>query len=450
MIPAAGAVIQIIMVLISQVHDPRLPLVAFPGLISDNSDNLPVYGYEVVNTYPHDPDAFTQGLIYRDGYMYEGTGLYGESTLRKVVFESGTILKVRHLDSGYFGEGVTIYHDTIRQLTWRNDVGFVYIEGDTFECIDTFSYTTEGWGLTHNDTCLIMSDGTPIIRFLDPETYQEIGQITVTAEGVDVQRLNELEYVQGMIYANVWYSDSIAVIDPANGHVLCWIDCTDILSSPPNVLNGIAFDPIDVRLFVTGKLWPSLFEIKVDPINYPPRITDFFPPPPCSISTDSTLFLGISATDPDPQDSLSYVWIIDGLIDTSAHDSTYSYDRAEPTVDTITALVSDGMYQDSVTWVVCVSLVGIEQHTLSCPGFDIFIPNPCFPDARITYSLATLDHVKITIYDITGRKVATVIDRLQGRGIYSFQRGNAMGPGIYFFRCKIGNKTRIYKRVFIE
>lgn len=450
MIHSTAAIMQMIIVLTTQVPDLFVSPIPCADLPENSGDSLPVYGYQVINTYPHDPDAFTQGLIYMDGYLYEGTGLYGESTLRKVVFESGTIIKIHYLDSEYFGEGVTIYHDTIHQLTWRNDVGFVYIEGDTFECIDTFSYTTEGWGLTHDDTWLIMSDGTPVIRFLDPVTHQAIDEITVTAEGVTVERLNELEFIQGMIYANVWYSDSIAVIDPANGHVVCWIDCTGLLSSPPNVLNGIAFDPVNVRLFVTGKLWPTLFEIEVDPINYPPVITNSFPSSPCSITTDSVLLLGISVEDPDPQDSLVFIWQVNGIVDTFAHDSTYLFSRTEPTIDTITALVTDGMYRDSVSWIVHVSLVGIEQERVSLPRFDVFIPNPFLPGARVTYALAAPDHVLITVYDVTGRKVATLVDRLQGSGTHRLCPGNAMTPGICFFRFVVGNEICVFKRILVD
>lgn len=450
MICEAAAIMQIALALASQVPDPMAPPVSFSGPSRESGESLPVYGYEVINTYPHDSSAFTQGLIYKDGYMYEGTGRYGESTLRKVVFESGTIIKIRHLDSQYFGEGVTIYHDTIQQLTWTSQLGFMYVEGDTFECIDTFSYATEGWGLTHNDTCLIMSDGTPVIRFLDPVTHQVIRQITVRAESVDVYDLNELEYIQGMIYANVWYSDSIAVIDPANGHVAGWIDCSGILSSPPNVLNGIAFDPAGVRLFVTGKFWPALFEIKADPINYPPRITEFFPASPCSIAPESKLLLGISATDPDPQDSLSYAWKINGLIDTSAHGTIYAYNSAEPATDTVTAIVNDRMYRDSVIWIVHVSSTDFEQCTMANPGFDILIPNPCCHDASLKYSLAVPAHVTIAVYDVAGRKTEVLVDDMQHSGAHRVHFTTAMVPGVYFFNINIGGETRKYKRVYVE
>jgi len=412
-------------------------------------DSLPVYGYQIINEYPHDTDAFTQGLCYKDGFLYEGTGLYGESSLRKIDLSTGTVLKIHLLESQFFGEGVAIHQDTIRQLTWRNDTGFIYVEQDTFMCIGGFPYTTEGWGLTNNDTCLIMSDGTPIIRFLDPHTYQVIGQITVTAESVEIQRINELEYIQGKIFANVWYSDSIAVIDPDNGQVLYWIDCTGLLSSPPNVLNGIAFDPVNIRLFVTGKLWPTVFDITADPINYPPQIIGYYPNPPCSITTDSSLQLYVSAIDPDPQDSLSFTWQVNGIIDTTAYETTYVYTRTTPAIDTISAHVTDGMYSDSITWIVYVSSVGIKQQETSKIRFDIRIPNPYVRDKTITFALSCPHHVKITVYDVLGRETEEIIDENFGSGTYcvGFKRINV--PGVYFLYIQIDDEEYIRKVIFI-
>jgi len=161
------------------------------------SDSIPVYGYTIVNTYPHDSGAFTQGLIYENGSLYEGTGLYGQSSLRRVELETGDVLKIRDLGSQYFGEGITMYGDRIIQLTWQNGIGFVYEEHSGFDLIGSFFYSTEGWGLTHDDTSLIMSDGTSNIYYLDPDTYSPIGSIDVTADGVPVLELNELEYIQG-------------------------------------------------------------------------------------------------------------------------------------------------------------------------------------------------------------------------------------------------------------
>jgi glutamine cyclotransferase len=236
------------------------------------ADGIPVYGYDLVSTFPHDPNAFTQGLVYHDGFLYEGTGLYGGSSLRKVVLETGEVLLRYNLVSIYFGEGVTIYDGLIYQLTWLNHVGFVYVETDSFELTDTFSYPTPGWGLTHDDASLIMSDGTDKLYFLDPVTFDEVGRVYVTADGSPLDSLNELEYIDGYVYANILESDSIAIIEPETGAVVAWLDLAGILPpgdllASPGPLNGIAFDPDSVRLFVTGKRWPSLFEIYVDPLN---------------------------------------------------------------------------------------------------------------------------------------------------------------------------------------
>jgi len=237
-----------------------------PGcLIPGNSDVIPVYTYNITNTYPHDRDAFTQGLVFEDGVLYDGTGLYGQSTLRRVELETGAILQIRELPDQFFGEGITIYGDKIIQLTWQSNVGFVY-DKNSFELLQQFNYSTEGWGITHDETCLIMSDGTSTLHFLDPQTFEEISQLEVFANDDPVTRLNELEYVQGEIYANVWQTDRIARISPATGRVVGWIDLEGILtaedlSEPVDVLNGIAYDADTDRLFVTGKLWPKLFEI---------------------------------------------------------------------------------------------------------------------------------------------------------------------------------------------
>jgi len=235
----------------------------FPG----NSDVIPVYTYNIVNTYPHDRSAFTQGLVFEDGFLYEGTGLYGQSTLRRVELETGDILQIRGLPDQFFGEGITVYGNEIIQLTWQSNVGFVY-DRNSFELLQQFNYSTEGWGITHNGTCLIMSDGTSTLHFLDPQTFEEISQLAVFANDDPVTRLNELEYVQGEIYANVWQTDRIARISPATGRVIGWIDLEGILtaedrSEPVDVLNGIAYDADTDRLFVTGKLWPKLFEIEL-------------------------------------------------------------------------------------------------------------------------------------------------------------------------------------------
>jgi glutamine cyclotransferase len=225
-----------------------------------------VFGYTVVRSYPHDPQAFTQGLIYRDGVLYEGTGLNGRSGIRKVKLETGEVLQFSALDSRYFGEGITDWNGSLIQLTWRSEIGFVYDKA-SFQQTKTFSYHGEGWGLTHDGTHLIMSDGTSELRLLDPGTFKETGRITVRDAGARVERLNELEYVKGEILANIWETDRIVIISPKNGRVTGWVDMSGLLTpterAATDVFNGIAYDIGHDRLFVTGKLWPKLFEIKL-------------------------------------------------------------------------------------------------------------------------------------------------------------------------------------------
>jgi glutamine cyclotransferase len=228
----------------------------------------PTFGYRVVGAYPHDSKAFTQGLLWDRGELLEGTGLYGQSSLRRVDLETGQVRQNRRLAKEYFGEGVTLLGQRIFQLTWRAGKGFVY-DRDSFELLRTFTFPGEGWGLATDGRRLIMSDGTDTLRFLDPENLRETGRLPVHDGGTPVSRLNELEYVRGEIYANVWMSDRIAVISLESGRVSRWIDLKGILSplrrDKKKVLNGIAFDPEKERLFVTGKLWPRLFEIEITP-----------------------------------------------------------------------------------------------------------------------------------------------------------------------------------------
>jgi glutamine cyclotransferase len=223
------------------------------------------YTYQVVNVYPHDEAAFTEGLVFEDGTLYEGTGLYGQSTLRRVELETGGVAQLYSLPDGFFGEGITIFEDKIVQLTWKSGKGFVY-DKNTFELLQTFEYPTEGWGITYNGSALIMSDGTATLYFLDPETFQTIGEVEVHDEE-PVPSLNELEYIHGMVYANIWQEDKIAIINPETGHVTGWIDLAGISISEKvgNVLNGIAYDQNGDRLFVTGKLWSKLYEITLVP-----------------------------------------------------------------------------------------------------------------------------------------------------------------------------------------
>lgn len=230
--------------------------------------SVPIYGYEVVRSYPHDRSAFTQGIIFRNGVFYEGTGLNGRSTLRKVKPETGEVLQVKPLGPEYFGEGITDWKGSLVQITWKNEIGFVY-DMNTFERTKTWPYTGEGWGLTHDDTRIIMSDGTSALRFLDPVTFKETGRITVRDAQGPVEELNELEYVKGEIFANVWRTERIARISPKDGHVTGWIDLSGLLTpaerAGTDVLNGIAYDAAGDRLFVTGKLWPRVIEIKLVP-----------------------------------------------------------------------------------------------------------------------------------------------------------------------------------------
>ncbi len=228
----------------------------------------PIYGYRIVNVYPHDPKAFTQGLIFEDGVLYEGTGLYGKSELRKTELETGKILKSLRLPAQYFGEGITIWKKEIIQLTWREKKGFVYGK-ETFDLAREFSYPTEGWGLTHDDKNLIMSDGSSYLYFLNPQSFKQTGRIEVIDNGFPVANLNELEYVRGKILANVWLTNRIAIISPDTGAVEAWLDLSALTHtlrlSKGNVLNGVAYDSEHDRLFVTGKFWPELFEIQIVP-----------------------------------------------------------------------------------------------------------------------------------------------------------------------------------------
>jgi glutamine cyclotransferase len=253
---------------------PPAPTATVAPLVSPLQSPIPTpavagsYGYEVVATYPHDREAFTQGLVYDDGVLYESTGLNGRSSLRKVNLQTGEVLQRRDLDPQYFAEGLALFNGQLIQLTWQSNKGFVY-DKTTFEPLREWSYPTEGWGLTHDGKQLIMSDGSATLRFLNPETFAVEREVTVTDGEQPVVRLNELEYVNGEVFANVWQTDLVARVDPQTGRVLGWIDLSGLLSPAErqgaDVLNGIAYDPAGDRLFVTGKLWPKLFEIKLVP-----------------------------------------------------------------------------------------------------------------------------------------------------------------------------------------
>ena len=240
-----------------------------------NTGPVPVDTYEVVKSYKHDGDAFTQGLVVHNGVFYESDGEYGESNVRKVEIESGKVLQKQDLAEDYFAEGLTILNDKIYQITWRENTAFQY--DLNLKLIREFRYPTEGWGLTNDGTNLIMSDGSQVLRFINPNNFETIRIIEVTDEkGKRIEKLNELEYVKGEIWANVWHSEEIgkpnhiARIDPQTGKLLGWIDLQgispdDVKRDSENVLNGIAYDAASDRLFVTGKNWKSIFEIKVKP-----------------------------------------------------------------------------------------------------------------------------------------------------------------------------------------
>jgi len=227
------------------------------------------YGYRLVKSYPHGRSAFTQGLEYRDGFLYEGTGLVGRSSLRKISLETGQVLQNFDVPPPFFGEGITVLNQQIFQLTWQSQTGFVY-DKSTFRIVRSFNYPGEGWGMTNDGKQIYMSDGTSQIRMWDPATLKEVRRITVKDGSREVTALNELEFVRGEVLANVWQTDRIARISPADGKVLGWIDLAGILDKtdrpdPQAVLNGIAYDAAGDRLFVTGKLWPKIFEIKLVP-----------------------------------------------------------------------------------------------------------------------------------------------------------------------------------------
>jgi glutaminyl-peptide cyclotransferase len=230
------------------------------------SAGLPTSGYQVVRSYPHDHDAFTQGLQYLDGVFFEGTGLNGRSSIRRVELETGKVLQRRDVPQQYFGEGITVFKSDLIELTWQTHVAFVY-DRTSFEPKKQFSYPGEGWGLTHDGSSLIMSDGTDELRYLDPITFAEKRRLKVTAAGAPLRNLNELEVVKGEIFANLWQTDYVARISPSTGKVTGYVDLRGLLTpaerAGTDVLNGIAYDQAHDRLFVTGKLWPKVFEIKL-------------------------------------------------------------------------------------------------------------------------------------------------------------------------------------------
>jgi glutamine cyclotransferase len=238
------------------------------GAVGTAHAAIPIYAFMVKHIYPHDTDAFTQGLFFKDGYLYESTGLKGKSSIRKVQLETGKVLQKKDLSDEYFGEGIAPAGADIVSLTWTSKVGFV-LDAKTFALKRRFSYPGEGWGLATDGLHLYMSDGTPAIRVLDPKTLAEVRRIDVSADGKPIPNLNEMEWVNGQLFANVWGSNVIARINPASGNVVGWIDLSGLADpawkdmGPDDVLNGIAYDAKARRLFVTGKHWPKLFEIEL-------------------------------------------------------------------------------------------------------------------------------------------------------------------------------------------
>ncbi|MBS0581989.1 MAG: glutaminyl-peptide cyclotransferase [Proteobacteria bacterium] len=230
--------------------------------------DIPVYSYEVVNVYPHDRGAFTEGLFFRDGYLYESTGMNGASSIRKVELKSGRVVQQHDLSDAVFGEGIVDWKNELVSVTWKTQEGYVF-DLATFAFKRKFNYPGEGWGMTHDDKNLLLSDGSATIRALDPQTLRQTGAIHVTAQGRPLDQLNELEWVKGQIYANIWQTSRIARIDPKTGRVTAWIDLSGLLSHADrafervDVLNGIAYDAKQDRLFVTGKYWPNVFEIRL-------------------------------------------------------------------------------------------------------------------------------------------------------------------------------------------
>jgi len=238
---------------------------------AQEKSSAPIYGYKIINSFPHNTESFTQGLFLEDGILYESTGLNGKSAVKKIDLKTGKVIKSRNMQDKFFGEGLTIVNDRIIQITWRSKTGFVY-DKESLEILRTFSYKTQGWGITYDGKYLIISDGSDILYFMDPKSFVVVGKLEVYDDKGKVVKLNELEFIDGEIYANIWGKDVIARINPKTGYVNSWIDLSGILAKEDrkgeeDVLNGIAYNPENDTLLVTGKFWPKMFEIKVVPKN---------------------------------------------------------------------------------------------------------------------------------------------------------------------------------------
>jgi glutamine cyclotransferase len=236
---------------------------------AEEAEDATLYSYKVVNTFPHNTESFTQGLFIENGILYESTGLNGKSAVKKIELKTGKVIKSRDMQDKFFGEGLTVVGNKIYQITWRSKTGFVY-DKESLDIQRTFSYKTQGWGITYDGKYLIISDGSEILYFMDPKSFVVVGKLEVYDKTGKITKLNELEYINGEIYANIWGKDLIARIDPKTGYVKSWIDLSGILSKEDrkgkeDVLNGIAYNPENDTLLVTGKFWPKLFEIEVVP-----------------------------------------------------------------------------------------------------------------------------------------------------------------------------------------
>lgn len=247
-----------------------LLLESVPCLLPRSFAAVPIYEVDVVHVYPHDPAAFTEGLFYLNGFLYESTGLEGHSSIRKVRIDTGAVVQSIDIPAQYFGEGIVNWQGHLISLTWKSQIGFVF-DLASLKRQRQFAYEGEGWALTQDGRQLIMSDGTPQLRFINPSTLKETRRIEVTLDGRPLRNVNELEWVKGEIYANVWQTNWVLRIDPQDGHVAGLINLAGLLdpattvTGPDGVLNGIAYDAADDRLFVTGKNWPKLFEIRLQP-----------------------------------------------------------------------------------------------------------------------------------------------------------------------------------------
>jgi glutamine cyclotransferase len=349
-------------------HFARL-LILFPLLLALGAAHrvhaqAPVYGYEVVNSFPHDTKAFTQGLILHDGNLYESTGLYGSSSLRQVKLTTGEVLRKIDVPAQYFAEGMTIFQGQIFQLTWQSQTGFIY-DPATFNQIGQFYYPGEGWGLTHDAQHLIMSDGTSQIRFLDPVTFQLVRSISVFSNGSPLTQINELEYINGEIYANIWQTNWIVRIDPESGAVLGWIDLTGLL--PPgtsaDVLNGIAYEPVSGHLLVTGKFWPWLFEIKMVGNAAPVAASQ-------SVSTPEDTARGISLSGSDADGDALIFQVVTvpthGTLGGSAPNLVYTPAANYNGSDSFTFIADDGLAVSSLA-TVSISISPVNDAPMAAP-----------------------------------------------------------------------------------